>query len=227
MSRKEISYVSLRLFYLYFLLFICIMSLYSCNSQKKVKMAKMGTSLDSMYLMMTRNVDMIISDSGVTRYKMKAKVWYIYDREDKKQWYFPEGLTVSSLDTTINNKSYLRADTGIYYTDLERWELIGHVEFWGQNGSKLFTPRLFWNKSTREVYSNDSTYFYTEGKELRGQSFSAMDDLSKYTIYNNKGKFDIDENPNVSRSDSSSEKDSLHVEKKDNIGIKRNNLEIK
>lgn len=192
-GRREIFSIPLRFFCFFILSVLLFISFASCNNKKKVKVAKMGASLDSMYLMMTRNVDMIISDSGVTKYKMKAKVWYIYDREDKKQWYFPEGLTVSSLDTAVNNKSYLKSDTAIYYTALERWELIGNVEFWGQNGSKLFTHHLFWDKSTREVYSNDSTYFYTEGKELRGQSFTAMDDLSKYTIYNNRGRFEINE----------------------------------
>lgn len=209
--RREVYMISLRHFCICISYIIAIFFLSSCNDQKKVKVANMGASLDSMYLMMTKNVDMIISDSGVTKYKMKAKIWYIYDREDKKQWYFPEGLTVSSLDTTVNNKTYLRADTGIYYTDLERWELKGHVQFWGRNGSKLFTPHLFWNKSTREVYSNDSTYFYTDGKELRGQSFSAMDDLSQYTIYDNKGKFDFDEDE-AERPDSlANNKDDKHL----------------
>lgn len=148
-------------------------------------------------MMMTDSVNMLISDSGMTKYRMTAPIWYIYDRDDKKQWYFPRGIVVSSIDTTKANKSYLKADTAIYHISKDEWELIGNVEFFGQNGSRLFTPHLFWDKDTRKVYSNDTTYFLTEGKELRGDKFDAMDDLSNYTIYNNRGIFEYQEKDTI------------------------------
>lgn len=192
-----------------------IVSIISCNDGKKVQLQDMGASLDSLYMMMTDSVDLLISDSGTTKYRMRADRWYIYDREDRKEWFFPNGIMLNAIDTldTLHKDStnintlgfsadYLKADTAIYYTSQKKWELIGNVEFFGNNGNKLFTRRLFWEEEGRKVYSNDTSYFITEGKELRGTSFEAVDDLSEYTILNNSGVFTINEEKEKASSDS-------------------------
>lgn len=204
-SLSKIYFVLDRLVYLfvyiiYCLLFVFIPSFVSCSSNPKIQVANMGNTLDSMYMMMTKNVDILVSDSGITKYRMNSPVWYIYDREDKKEWYFPDGLRLTSIDTTPSNKYFLKADTAIYYIDKNKWELIGHVELLGQNQSKLFTPHLFWDKTQRKIYSDDTTYFVTEGRELRGDKFTAMDDLSNYSIFNNSGSFELNESSSTSDS---------------------------
>ena len=38
------------------------------------------------------DVTTLISDSGVTRYRIKAKRWLVFDKADTPYWEFPEGI---------------------------------------------------------------------------------------------------------------------------------------
>lgn len=143
-------------------------------------------------MMYTRDVDMLVSDSGLTKYRLVSKTWYIYDREDRKEWVFPDTLTMWSVDSLKPGNRLVRADSAIFHVPEEEWELIGNVRIHGLRGEKLYTPRLHWQRRDKRLYSNDTTYFYTQGRELRGKRFEARDDLSQYYIYNNSGDFEVD-----------------------------------
>lgn len=143
-------------------------------------------------MMYTRDVDMLVSDSGLTKYRLVSSVWIIYDREDRKEWLFPDTLTMWSVDSLKPGNKLVRADSAIFHVPEEEWELIGNVRIHGLRGEKLYTPHLFWQRRDKRLFSNDTTYFYTDGKELRGNRFEARDDLSQYYIYNNSGDFEVD-----------------------------------
>lgn len=143
-------------------------------------------------MMYTRDVDMLVSDSGLTKYRLVSKTWFIYDREDRKEWVFPDTLTMWSVDSLHPGNKLVRADSAIFHVPEDEWELIGNVRIHGLHGEKLYTPRLHWQRRDKKLYSNDSTYFYTNGRELRGNRFEARDDLSQYSIYNNSGNFEVD-----------------------------------
>lgn len=166
----------------------------SCSSGK-VEREHLGINMDSAYMMLTREVDMLVSDSGLTKYRMTSPAWIVYDREDRKEWFFPEGLKMWSVDSLRPGNELVTADTVIFRVPEEEWVLIGNVRIHGLRGERLYTPRLYWQRRDKRLYSHDSTYFYTEGRELRGSRFEAADDLSWYSIYNNRGNFEVREKP--------------------------------
>lgn len=47
---------------------------------------------DKTYTMKATDVSSLISDSGITRYRLKAKEWQIYGKAAEPHWYFPEDL---------------------------------------------------------------------------------------------------------------------------------------
>lgn len=171
---------------------------YACSDGRVVK-EKIGLNIDSAHTMLTREVDMLISDSGMIKYRLISETWYIYDRSDRREWYFPDGLKMHSYDSLSMGETLISADTAHYYTQLQEWVLIGNVKIRSLNGDQLHTSKLHWQQDQRKVYSNDTTYFLTEGKELRGNRFEAKDDLTQYSIYNNSGTFEVSdqENPDL------------------------------
>lgn len=173
-------------------LYICFTV--SCGNPS-LEREKLGIDMDTAYMMLTREVDMLISDSGLTRYRMTAPLWLIYDRPDRKEWVFSQGLEMWSVDSVQPGNELVTADTAYYFTDREEWLLIGNVRIHGLKGEKLYTPRLHWLRGQKRLYSDDTTYFATEGKELRGSRFEAADDLSEYTIYNNSANLLVQEQP--------------------------------
>ncbi|WP_329905053.1 LPS export ABC transporter periplasmic protein LptC [Porphyromonas pogonae] len=175
-------------------LFILILWAQFGCSQKKPGLANHGIKLDTMYMMKTENVNVLLSDSGVIKYRMITKEWRIYDNPTNKKWYFPRGVYVENIDTLKRMKAKISADTAYYKLDDKLWELIGHVHMKALNGTQLYSPHLFWDEANRRIYSNDSVYFTTGDKVSRGTSFQARDDLSQYSVFNNSGTLDFDEN---------------------------------
>lgn len=163
---------------------------YACTDGRVVK-ENTGLNIDSAHTMLTKQVDMLISDSGMIKYRLLSETWYIYDRPDRQEWYFPDGLQMRSYDSVSMGETLISADTAHYYTQQQEWVLIGNVKIRSLNGDQLYTPKLHWQQHERMVYSNDTTYFLTNGKELRGNRFEAKDDLTQYSIYNNSGTFEV------------------------------------
>lgn len=169
-----------------------LLGLYSCE-QKKVEVKNLAVNPDSLYTARTLQLNTLISDSGMIRYRMTAPELLIYERPERNEWVFPRGLVLRPYDLKQGSQVFIKADSAIRRPDKEEWELIGHVQVQGPDGQRLKTRQLFWLRDERRLYSNDTTYFFTQGKELRGSHFNAKDDLSWYEIYDNKGAFDYDE----------------------------------
>lgn len=176
------------------LLLVLWLSLGGCG-QKKVQTEALGSGLDSSYKMLTREVDMLVSDSGLVKYRLISPMWLVYDRHDRHEWLFPEGVRLESYDTLVPSKTLVVADHASYQTEDEIWVLTGNVRLHGLNGERLYTPKLYWERKPRRLYSNDTTYFFTQGKELHGNRFEAVDDLSSYSIYSNRGRMEVEDEP--------------------------------
>ena len=179
------------------------LSLGAC-SKKKVEVKNLAVNPDSLYTARMVALNTLISDSGLIRYRMTAPELLIYERNDRNEWVFPRGLVLRPSDPRGRRRRpqgldsgyhvFIKADSAIRRPLKEEWELIGHVHVQGPDGQRLKTKRLFWLRAEKRLYSDDTTYFLTQGKELRGSHFNAKDDLSWYEIYDNKGAFDYDEN---------------------------------
>lgn len=171
---------------------LAILTVAAC-SKERVETKSLNVNIDSLYTARMIKLNTLISDSGMIRYRMIAPVLLIYERPERNEWVFPQGLILRPYDTVSGNKVFIKADSAIRSTATEEWELIGHVQVQSPEGQRLNTHRLFWQRDQRRLYSHDTTYFFTQGRELRGSSFEATDDLSWYQILNNKGMIEYDE----------------------------------
>ena len=43
----------------------------------------------------------LVSDSGITRYRVNAKVWNVYDKAEEPYWDFPEGIHFDRFDPNM------------------------------------------------------------------------------------------------------------------------------
>lgn len=167
---------------------------------------------------MTRGVETLISDSGVTKYKLVAELWYTYDRPEKK-WFFPEGIYLEQFDTLFNIQASVKADTAYFYEARNLWHLLGNVEVMNREGQRFYSSSLFWDQNAEEVYSNAHVRIVrSEGQELQGRyGFRSNQNMTKYEIFSSLGHMDIDSDgtPKPKR------KDSLNIspDKADSIAI--------
>ena len=66
---------------------IVILVLQSCSSAVE-NTAKLGVERDSAAVMKTYNVTTLVSDSGITRFRVKTPEWLVYDKIAKPIWEF-------------------------------------------------------------------------------------------------------------------------------------------
>jgi len=129
----------------------------SCN-KKSGNFQVVPVDAKTLPISHTKDVVSLISDSGITRYRLKAKVWEVYTHPED-YWYFPEKIYVEQFDSLLQVKGSIEADTAYYFAKKELWRLIGNVFVKNLEGTTFETSELFWNQSapadSREaIYTN-------------------------------------------------------------------------
>ena len=173
---------------------MCVILFLVACSGKKTEVAEGYENVDSMPSLYTRDVNALISDSGITRYRIEAPAWYMYESEamEDPYWYFPEGLYVEQFDSTFATETMIKGDTAIYYKKEQVWRLDKNVHIENIEGRKFDTQQLYWNQKSRRIYS-DSAIRITTGEEvIEGVGFESNEQITKYTILRVTGIFTVE-----------------------------------
>jgi hypothetical protein len=116
----------------------------SCD-KKNSKFQIVPVDAQTIPVSRTEDVLSLISDSGITRYRLKAKVWEVYTNPED-YWYFPKKIYVEQFDSLLQVKGSIEADTAYYFSRKELWQLIGNVIVKNPEGTTFETSELFWNQ---------------------------------------------------------------------------------
>lgn len=160
---------------------------YACSPRKKQVVELVPR--DSLSSMTTTQVNTLISDSGITRYRIEARKWCIFDRKKPPYWAFEQGIHLEKFDTLFNIDAKIDADTAYYYTQKKLWHLIGNIYVINQKKEEFTTDELFWNENTRKIYSDKYIKIKQEDKTITGYGFESNQNLTQYTIKNSGGIF--------------------------------------
>lgn len=175
------------------LVLFLIFSLGSCHRGRPAK-ADAITDRAAIPALATTDVTTLISDSGVTRYRIKAAVWEIYDKADPPYWEFPQGVYLEKFDSTLHVDASLQSDYAKYHESEERWELRGNVHALNLQGEQFDTPLLYWDQKTERVYSDSAITIRKSTSTIYGIGFESNQEMTKYTIKNPSGVIPMNEN---------------------------------
>lgn len=172
---------------LLFLLLSCIMG---CKEDKKVDISR---NLDStnMPSMSTRNISTLISDSGITQYKIISPLWDIYDQADTPYWSFPEGLYLKKYDRDYNVIATVAADSAKFFKNERLWRLEGNVEMTKFPDELFLSPRVFWDQRQQQLYSDTFIHIENATHVIEGTGFESDESLNRYRIIHPNGIFPI------------------------------------
>lgn len=164
----------------------------SCSGKNK-KLAEAISENDTLPSMKSLGVTTLISDSGITRYKIVAEEWLIHDKKNPPYWAFEKGVYLEKFDTLFRVDASIKADTAYYHEKKKLWELRGHVQILSQRGDRFQTDLLFWDEKKEKVYSDKFIQIEQEDKVIKGYGFESNQDLSEYEIKNTTGIFTIED----------------------------------
>ena len=160
----------------------------ACSGDNK-NLAEAITERDSLPTMKTLGVTTLISDSGITRYKIITEEWEIYDKKNPPYWAFEKGVYLEKFDSLFHIDASIKADTAYYYEKKKLWELRSNVR--NLQGDKFDTQLLFWDEAKEQIYSDKPIRIEQADKSIiNGQyGFKSNQQLTEYEIYNSGGEF--------------------------------------
>ena len=158
-----------------------------CNDDKPVGTAAIDAGTTPT--MTTRDVETLISDSGVVRYRITAPIWYVFDDVDDPYWRFPDGLELEKYNDLFQQDATVRADSARYFKNKQLWRLDGGVSISNMAGEKFLTEQLFWDQRMHKLYSDSFIHIERQDRVLEGYGFDSDERLSRYTIRRVSGIF--------------------------------------
>lgn len=139
------------------------------------------------------DVSTVISDSGITRYRITTPEWLVYDKVKDPNWFFPQGIHFDKFDENLNVFAVVDADSAIYYTDPDQWVFIRNVRAVNLSGEKFETDLLYVDQKVDRIHTDDKIKVTQSDKIIFGVGFESNMRLSKYMILNPTGIIPIDD----------------------------------
>lgn len=171
-------------------LLIAIFFLSACREEKKIDVVS-KLNVSKMPTMTTKNVATLISDSGITQYKIVSPLWLVYDNADTPYWHFPKGLYLRKYDPKFRVIASVAADSARYFKNERLWRLDGHVEIKKAPKDLFLTQQLFWDERRQLLYSDSFIHVETSTHVLEGHGFISNDRLTGYRIIRPTGIFPV------------------------------------
>lgn len=171
---------------------VMLLSFSSCDGKAKA-IGDAITERDSLPMMQTMGVTTLISDSGVTRYRVNTEEWLVFDRKKPSYWAFEKGVYVEQFDSIFNIEASIKADTAYYYDKERLWKLIGNVDIQNRKGERFNTELLYWNEATQKVYSDKFIRIEQPDRIITGHGFDSNQQMTVYVIRNIEGIFYVED----------------------------------
>ena len=158
-------------------------------SNDKTEVVHRNTDMETAPTMMTRDVVTMISDSGITRYRITTDLWLVYDEATEPLWRFPEGLFMEKFDDKFATDATILCDSATYFKNKQLWRLDGNVNILNTLGEKFLTQQLYWDQRQNKVYSDSFIHIERADRTSDGVGFESHDRMTRYNIMTPTGIF--------------------------------------
>ena len=163
----------------------------SCKEQKQTE----SISLDTIKTEESQNLTVIMSENGRRSYRFTTPLLegYMLGRDPYRE--FRKGVKIITYqdDSLVSVNSTLDANYAIYYEKRKLWEAKGNVCVEKFDGTKLYTQQLFWDSTTKRIYSNVDTKVVTASDTHYCEGFDSDENLVELKFRRWKGKMAFEE----------------------------------
>lgn len=170
---------------------IAICFFVSCSEKKE--MVDIPSDRSEIARLTATDVVTLVSDSGITRYRINAKVWKVYDKAEDPYWDFPKGIHFDRFDPNMNVDAEIESKVAVYYTTRKFWDLRDSVHAMNLQGEHFECDQLFWDEKEERVYSNGKIKITQQDKIIYGQGFESNQTFTKYVIKKPEGIFPVED----------------------------------
>lgn len=162
----------------------------SC-SDKKQPLLPGSIDTETFPTMKTTDVSTLISDSGVTRYRIQAPLWLMFEEATEPTWRFPQGLHIEKYDNALRTEATVDCDSATFIKLKQIWRLDGYVRIANTIGEKFLTPQLFWDQRRQKIYSDSFIHIEKSDRIIEGYGFESNEKMTDYRVLNVSGIFPV------------------------------------
>lgn len=173
-------------------LFVTILTVWSCSEEKK-EIVNRETDPEKVPSVISHDVMTLISDSGITQYRISAKRWDIFEEAKEPFWTFPEGLFLEKFDKNFKTEASIKSDSAKYFKDDQLWRLDGNVTIVNTNGELILTRQIFWDQLKKKVYSDSFIHIEKKNRIIEGYGFNSNEQMTKYELNRVSGIFPVED----------------------------------
>jgi LPS export ABC transporter protein LptC len=183
-----------------FISFFILSFLFSCASKEKPEKINAFADRTKIPRLHANDITTVISDSGITRYRISAPTWDVYDRATQPYWEFPKGIHLERFDMALKVDANIHSKYAKFNENEQTWELRGKVKAINLQGELFETEQLFWNQRQERFYSDSLVKITQATRIITGIGFESNQNMTKYSIKRPEGVFPVTENESNSSS---------------------------
>jgi len=176
---------------------------YSCQDtykrvgdEKQIEVYPQGVAQNFELTYTETTEELESEDDGVSRVIaiLKSPISEDYDNMLFKYRTFPKGLEVEYFDKE-NKRSTIKADYGIIYSQTNMIDLRGNVVIETNDGKKLETPQLYWDRKEEWIFTQEKFTFTNpeDGTVMDGEGMDFNRDFSFFKAHRTYGLMTINE----------------------------------
>lgn len=176
------------------LFLVLLLAIFMACKEDVKDVVKITGNPEKIPTMITKDVKTLISDSGITQYRITSKIWYVFQEAKKPYWKFPTGLFLEKFDPQFKTEASIKCDSATYFKDDQIWRLDGHVVIKNVHKELILTQQLFWNQKTQKVYSDSFIHIEKADRIIEGYGFESNEKMTNYNLRKPSGIFPVQEN---------------------------------
>lgn len=174
--------------------FMVVVVLFGASCSKDEK-EKIGAVKDRKTIpgLVASKITTVISDSGITRYRIYTDKWDIFDKAQEPYWEFKKGIYFERFNEKLIIDASFRSDFAKYYEYKKLWEFKGKVKAVNLQGEMFETELLYWDQQQGRLYSDKFMRVTRPTMIISGIGFEADQSLSKWKILKPQGPIYVQE----------------------------------
>ena len=173
-----------------------LFSMFSCGGETLDQTSFYVENRSKTPKLKTDSITTLVSDSGITRYRLSALQWMIFDRDTHPYWDFPKGIYVERFDEEYNVDAFVQSDKARYNQTTQIWKLDQNVIAQNLAGEKFETQQMYWDQRNERIYSDSLITITQSNKIIIGFGFESNQNFTRYVIRNPQGIFPVKESDN-------------------------------
>lgn len=139
------------------------------------------------------DVNTVISDSGVTRYRIVTPQWDVYDRASQPYWEFPVGVHFERFDEQLKIDANIHCNYARFLEQEQIWHLKGKVKATNIQGELFETEELYWNQRTERIYSDSLIKITQANYIIIGIGFESNQVMTQYEVRNTQAVLPVED----------------------------------